>query len=85
VVASSEDDPRDPLSRAFGQRVRDIREKQRMSRDRLSTDSGLSHRALDYLELGHRKPTLSTIIKLSRALGVTPGALVDGLVADEPV
>jgi len=53
-----------------------------MSRDRLSTESGISHRALDYLELGHRKPTLSTIVRIAGALGVTPGELVDDLLPD---
>lgn len=70
---------RDPLAVAFGRRLRDLRESQGLSRDALATLSGVSHRALDYLELGHRAPTLPTVMALADALGVTPGTLVDGL------
>ncbi len=79
----SESDPRDPLTVAFGRRLRGVREHRGLSRDALATVSGLSHRALDYIELGHRKPTLSTIVALADALGVTPGSLVDGLLPDD--
>ncbi len=77
TVPRDETGPPDPLLQAFGDRLRDMREARGWTRDNLFESSGISHRALSYLEWGRRAPTLPTIVALARALGVAPGALVD--------
>jgi transcriptional regulator with XRE-family HTH domain len=61
----------------FGRRLRQLRESARVSQSALAVRAQLSGPYVGLLERGEREPSLSTIIKLARALGVTPGALLD--------
>lgn len=75
----------DPTSaaRAFGERLRKIRERQDMKQSDLARRSGLTPAAISQLESGQREPTFSTIIRLANALGTTPNDLLD-IGADVP-
>jgi len=65
-----------PLSRAVGERARALRQERRLTLDELSTRSGVSRRMIALLEAGEANPSLGTLDKLARALGVDFGSLV---------
>lgn len=52
------------------QRIRRLREQQRMSQQALAEASGLSRNTLSLLERGRTSPTLATLQKIAAALGV---------------
>lgn len=68
-------------SKAFGQRLRDLRAQQDMSQDDLSRNTDVHPTAIGRFERGAREPRLTTILRLARGLDVTPGELVDRLPA----
>jgi transcriptional regulator with XRE-family HTH domain len=53
-----------------GQRLKQLREEQNISMRSLATKSGLSANALSMIERGKTSPSVSTLYKLSDALGV---------------
>lgn len=53
-----------------GQRLKQLREEQNISMRGLATKSGLSANALSMIERGKTSPSVSTLYKLSEALGV---------------
>ena len=72
------DDP-DRASKAFGQRVRDLRAREGLSQDGLAHSSGIHLTSIGRIERGGREPRLTTILKLAEGLGVEPGELTDNL------
>ena len=60
----------------FGKRVREIREKQEISQERLGELAGLHRTYVSSLERGLRNVSLVNIEKLAKALGVTMAELV---------
>jgi len=61
---------RDALSVDVGSRLRQLREGQHISMRGLAAKSGLSANALSMIERGKTSPSVSTLYKLSDALGV---------------
>lgn len=61
---------RDAVSVDVGQRLKELREERRMSIRSLATKSNLSANALSMIERGKTSPSVSTLYKLSDALGV---------------
>lgn len=75
------DDP-DRASRAFGDRMRELRKRQgEMSQDALARETDIHPTSIGRLERGGREPKLTTILRLAQGLGVEPGELVNGLEA----
>lgn len=72
------EDP-DRASKAFGQRVRDLRAREGLSQDGLAHTSGIHLTSIGRIERGGREPRLTTIQKLAKGLGVEPGELTNGL------
>ncbi|MGB4777841.1 helix-turn-helix domain-containing protein [Microbacterium sp.] len=72
---------RSSASERFGALVRDLRDKQTISRKQLAelADMDLSH--LARIENGQGNPTLFVIIQIATALGVPPERFVEGLTA----
>jgi transcriptional regulator with XRE-family HTH domain len=68
-------------SAAFGQRLRELRARQGVSQDDLARQTDVHPTAIGRFERGAREPRLTTIMRLARGLGVSPGELVDGLAA----
>jgi transcriptional regulator with XRE-family HTH domain len=66
---------------AFGQRLRELRARQGVSQDDLSRQTDVHSTAIGRFERGAREPRLTTILRLARGLGVSPGELVDDLAA----
>lgn len=68
---------RRPEAELFGTTVRRIREQRGLSQDRVCEAAGLSQRYLSALERGENSPTLTVILQLCNALGVSPSELLD--------
>ena len=54
------------------------REAAGFSLRRLATRSGISPSMISDIERGAKSPTVTTIVRLARALGVSASALIDG-------
>lgn len=65
-----------PTARQFGKRLRALREAGGKSQGDLADKAGLSRTYLNQLEAGKRDPSLSTLSRLAKALGVELEALV---------
>ena len=63
--------------RHVAQRLREEREKQRLSQMDLSFKSGLSQNQVNYIETGKRIPTLHTILSICSALRINPAVIFD--------
>jgi len=61
----------DAVSVNVGERLRDLREARNISMRTLAARSGLSANALSMIERGRASPSVSTLYKLSDALGVS--------------
>ena len=66
-----------PLPEVIGQRVRQERQAQRWTLDRLAEVSGVSRRMLISIEQGVANPSIGILLKISDALGVGLAALVE--------
>lgn len=62
---------------AFGRRVRRLREDRTLTQLELAARAGMQRSAVAKIELGLREPTVTTIVRLARALHVTPGQLFE--------
>jgi transcriptional regulator with XRE-family HTH domain len=67
---------------AFGQRLRELRAECRVSQDQLAHRTGIHPTAIGRFERGDREPRLTSILRIARGLEVSPGALLDELIAD---
>ena len=65
-----------PTARQFGKRLRTLREAADKSQGELAEKAGLSRVFVNQLEAGNRDPSLSTLTRLARALGVKLEALI---------
>ena len=63
----------------FAQNLRTHRQRVGVSQERLAFMCSLHRTEISLLERGAREPRLSTIVKLARALDVTPAELLDGI------
>lgn len=65
-----------PEGEVFGRRLRELRQKRRMTQEQLSVATGLSEVYISNMERGLKVPSLTTILRLSVALKCKPSALV---------
>ena len=68
----------DPFLQALGERVRALRLRAGLSRKAAAAAAGVSERHLASLELGTGNVSVLLLRQLARALGSSPGALLDG-------
>ncbi|MCL2186577.1 MAG: helix-turn-helix domain-containing protein [Treponema sp.] len=61
----------------FAERLREEREKQRISQMDLSFKAGLSQNQVNCIETGKRIPTLHTILRICKALDINPSVLFE--------
>lgn len=61
--------------KAFGQHLRELREKRELSQIRLSELAGLNRNYVGDVERGYRNPCLDNILKLADALNVNASDL----------
>jgi transcriptional regulator with XRE-family HTH domain len=67
------------LLRAFGENVRALRERRGFSQETLADLARVHRTHYGKLERGRHEPHLAVVLILADALGVKPGALLDGL------
>jgi transcriptional regulator with XRE-family HTH domain len=60
----------------IGVALRRLRKARGLSQEQLGLDSGVQRNFISLIELGQNQPTISTIAKLARALGMKPSELV---------
>lgn len=63
----------------LGQRLRAARQARGLSQEGLANESGLHRTYVSSVERGQRNPTFGTLLKLSKALHMDLGDLVQGL------
>jgi transcriptional regulator with XRE-family HTH domain len=66
-----------PTSQAFGRVLRTLRQERGMSQEALALEANIQRNFVSLIERGHNQPTITTIFKLSAALGIRPSALVE--------
>lgn len=65
------------IARAFGNALREARQKTDFSQEGLALQSGIDRTFVSMLERGVRQPALSSVIALATALKIAPGTLID--------
>ena len=65
-----------------GAKIKARRDELGMTIKELSNRTGLSLSSIHYIETGANSPTVNTLRKIARALGVTVAALLDETTAD---
>jgi transcriptional regulator with XRE-family HTH domain len=68
--------PRSPEHAALGEAIRAERAERGLSQEQLADAARIHVTHLGGVERGVRNPNYATIVKVARALGVTPGAIV---------
>jgi transcriptional regulator with XRE-family HTH domain len=66
----------DPLLVGLGEVIRDLRDEQDISQERLGLDSGVHRNYIGGIERAERRPTLATIATLAVTLGIRPSELI---------
>jgi len=61
----------------FGKVLREIREENNLSQEKLAEYCDLDRTYISLLERGLRQPTITTIFKLAKALSISPSALIE--------
>ena len=72
---------------ALANELRRLREEKGLSQTRLAADAGLTQPMVAFVENDTKTPTVSSLYRLARALGTTPGAILtatDAVVAAKP-
>lgn len=64
---------------AFGAVLRELRVKAKLTQEQLGFEADIRRTFVSVLELGQQQPSLTTIIKIASALGLTSAELI-GLV-----
>ena len=67
----------EPILAAFGGVLRQLRTESQLTQEEFAFAAGLQRNHVSSLELGNKQPTLITIYKISLALNMTPGRLLD--------
>lgn len=69
----------------LGDRLRNFREIKRLTREELAERSGLDVNVIEQVENNSLKPSLGTLLKFSRAMGIRLANLLDATVSRDPV
>jgi transcriptional regulator with XRE-family HTH domain len=63
--------------RSSGELPRDLRSAASLTQEELGFKAGLQRKYISSLELGEQQPSLTSIFKLSLALNIKPGRILD--------
>lgn len=66
----------DEVARAFGQTLRKFRKTAQLTQEQLALYAHLQRNYVSELELGQKQPSVTTLMKLARALGVMPSEFI---------
>jgi transcriptional regulator with XRE-family HTH domain len=72
------------INELIGKKISALRELKKIEQDDLARKTGLSVRQLDSIESGHSLPSLGTLIRVTRALGIRIGTLLDDTIKEGP-
>ena len=61
---------------AFGQTLKRLRKRAKLSQEKLASESNLDRTYISLLERGLRQPSLTSMLQLSKALGVSSVELI---------
>lgn len=64
------------VSKKIGQNIRRIRGRKGITQEQLALDAGLNRAYVGYIERGERNPSTDTLVKIARALKVSPKDLL---------
>lgn len=64
------------LNQAFGKALREVRKAHRLSQLKISGRSGVDRTYISDLEHGRYTPSLDAILRLSKAIGISPIDLI---------
>ena len=64
------------IESAFGQVIKELRTKHKISQERLADLSNLDRSFISLLECGHKQPSLITIFQLARAFEITATKII---------
>ena len=67
------------IYKEIGKRIVKARTSRGMSQENLATESGIDRSHMGFIEQGRRKPTLSTLHKITKTLGISLEQLFKGL------
>jgi len=62
--------------KAFGEVLREIRQKHSLSQEELGFESGYHRTYVSLLERGKKSPSLNTVFQLATALGLLPSEIL---------
>nr|WP_314543441.1 helix-turn-helix transcriptional regulator [uncultured Massilia sp.] len=65
------------IPQVFGKILRKLRLAAGLTQEELGFRAGLQRKYISLLELGDQQPTLTSIFKLSSALNIKPGRMLD--------
>ena len=68
----------------FGAALRRVRLAAGMTQEQLGLEAGVQRNFISLIELGQNQPTINTIVRLARALGMTASDLVAEAEAELP-
>jgi transcriptional regulator with XRE-family HTH domain len=74
----------DALVSSAGKNLRRLRRQRGLSLDRLAEVSGVSRAMLSHVELGQSAPTIITLDKIARGLGVSIIAFLNHILSENP-
>ena len=60
------------VSKRIGQNLRKIRERKGITQEQLALNAGLNIAYIGYIERAERNPSTNTIVKIAKALKVSP-------------
>ena len=60
------------VSRKIGLKIRKIREEREITQEQLALNAGLNRAYIGYIERGERNPSTDTLVKIAKALKVSP-------------
>ena len=63
----------------IGERIVKARKLQSMSQEKLAAESGIDRSHMGFIEQGRRRPTLSTLYRITKTLGIRLEDLFKGL------
>jgi transcriptional regulator with XRE-family HTH domain len=63
----------------IGSRIASARNRRGWTQEKLSAESGVASAHIGFIEQGHRRPTLSTLHKITTALDISLEQLFKGL------
>lgn len=69
----------DKVYEQIGSRIVELRKQKGFSQEKVASDSGVDRSHMGFIEQGRRKPTISTLYRISKTLGIKLEELFKGL------